>query len=367
MPRPSLRFSILLAVALALGASLAGAAVRPDPRAEDDGIIHACAKLKDGKLRTVPAGTHCFVRERALSWNVQGPQGEPGPQGAQGPQGDPGPQGPAGARGATGAAGPAGPAGPAGADGAPGAQGPAGAAGPQGPAGGPAGPAGPAGPKGDKGDKGDPGASLSSIDDLAGLRCTNNGQTGTVSVGYDTNKIVLTCVAGGGGGGGTTGAALRVNEVMTGNVGAASDEFVEVFNAGTTAVDAGGFKVVYRSASGSSDTTLATVPAGTTIAPGAFYLLGGSAYSGTHAADQSFSTGLAATGGAVGVRDSTGKLLDSVAWGTAANGLGEGAVAAAPAAGSSDIRLPDGHDTDDNATDFGVTTTPTPGTANVHG
>ncbi len=178
---------------------------------------------------------------------------------------------------------------------------------------------------------------------------------------------MLTCVAGGGGGGGTTGAALRVNEVMTGNVGAASDEFVEVFNAGTTAVDAGGFKVVYRSASGSSDTTLATVPAGTTIAPGAFYLLGGSAYAGSHTADQSFSTGLAATGGAVGVRDSTGKLLDSVAWGTAANGLGEGAVAAAPAAGSSDIRLPDGHDTEDNASDFAVTTTPTPGAANVHG
>src|SRR4029078_11939501 len=93
-----------------------------------------------------------------------------------------------------------------------------------------------------------------------------------------TRTLVPPGVAGGGGGGGTTSAALRVNEVMTGNVGAASDEFVEVFNAGTTAVDAGGVKVVYRSASGSSDTTLATIPAGTTIAPGAFYLLGGSAY-----------------------------------------------------------------------------------------
>jgi hypothetical protein len=186
-------------------------------------------------------------------------------------------------------------------------------------------------------------------------------------VAYDAaGKISLTCVAGGGGGGGGTPAALRVNEIMTGNVGAASDEFVEIVNASDTAVDASGFKVVYRSAAGTSDTTLATLPAGTTIAPGAFYLLGGSGYAGSHAADQSFATGLASTGGAIGVRDASGALLDSIAYGTASNGLGEGQPAPAPAAGSSDIRFPDGHDTNDNTADVSVTTTPTPKAANVH-
>ena len=69
---------------------------------------------------------------------------------------------------------------------------------------------------------------------------------------------------------------------------------------------------------------------------------------------------IAATGGSLGVRDgSDGTLLDAVAYGTAANGLGEGQPATAPpttaSPGSSAIRLPDGHDTDNNAADFSVT------------
>ena len=111
---------------------------------------------------------------------------------------------------------------------------------------------------------------------------------------------------------------VRVNEVQTGTASSAADEFVELSNTGGTAADIGGWKVVYRSASGTSDTTLATIPAGTTLAPGGFYLLGGSAYAGAATADQSFSPGLAGTGGGVGIRDASGALVDSVGWGTAA-------------------------------------------------
>ena len=139
-------------------------------------------------------------------------------------------------------------------------------------------------------------------------------------------------------------------------------------NAGTAAADVGGWKVVYRSAAGTTDASLARIPDGTTIAAGAFYLLGGSAYVGTHPADQSFGPALAATGGGVGVRDSTGALVDGVGWGTATNGLVEGTAAAAPPAtaspGSSVVRKPDGHDTDDNAADLSVASTATPGATN---
>ena len=104
------------------------------------------------------------------------------------------------------------------------------------------------------------------------------------------------------------------------------------------------------------------------LAPGGFYLLGGSAYAGTAAADQSFSTGLAGTGGGVGIRDTSGALVDSVGWGTATNALVEGTPASAPPAtaapGSSIARIPDGHDTSANAADFAVTSTATPKGAN---
>ena len=85
-------------------------------------------------------------------------------------------------------------------------------------------------------------------------------------------------------------------------------------------------------------------------------------------ADESFSAGLAATGGAAGLRDATGALVDGVGWGTATNAFVEGSPAPAPPAtsapGSSIVRLPDGHDTNANAADFTISSTATPKAAN---
>jgi hypothetical protein len=159
-----------------------------------------------------------------------------------------------------------------------------------------------------------------------------------------------------------------VNELATGVTGAAADEFVELFNSDTVPVDVGGWKIVYRSSAGTSDTTLVTIPTGTTIAPGGYYLVVGGGYAGAGTADQTFGTGLAATGGAVGIRDATGALVDSVGWGTATNALVETAAAPAPPAtappGSSLGRLPDGKDTNSNVADLAVSSTPTPRSAN---
>ena len=177
--------------------------------------------------------------------------------------------------------------------------------------------------------------------------------------------MTITCVTGGGGGG---SADLKINEFMTGSTGSAADEFVEIVNVGTASADLSGFKLVYRSATGTSDVNLATVPSGTTLAAGAYYLFGGSAYAGSQPPDQTYSTGLASTGGGVALRDSSGAIVDSVGYGTAVNAFVEGAPAPAPPSvappGNSDVRLPDGHDTTDNSTDFTVTTTPTPKASN---
>jgi hypothetical protein len=147
-----------------------------------------------------------------------------------------------------------------------------------------------------------------------------------------------------------------------------ADEFIELANTGTAAADISGWKVVYRSATGTTDVALVTVPAATSLTPGGFYLLGGASYGGAQAPDQSFSPGLASTGGAVGLRDGTGALIDSVGWGTATNALVEGTAAPAPpttaAPGSSIERLPNGHDTNNNAADFTVTASPSPRGAN---
>jgi Lamin Tail Domain/Collagen triple helix repeat (20 copies) len=363
---------LVVAIAAAMLAGVAFATER-SPARRADAVITACVKKK-GQMRLVRNAAACTRRESVVTWNVMGPKGDPGPagpagdrgpSGAVGPPGPAGPVGPVGAQGATGAVGPAGSPGPAG------PQGPAGPAGARGDDGAPgaAGPAGPAGPQGPKGDPG--GGGLTSFGDLEGLACSNGGLGGTIQISFDAaGHATLTCTT-------TTppppppppsSEPVRVNEVQTGTSGAAADEFVELYNPGTADVDIGGWKVVYRSAAGTSDTTLATIPAGATIAAGGFYLLGGSGYAGTATVDQSFSTGLAATGGGVGVRDSTGAPVDSVGWGTATNELVEGSAAPAPPAtatpGSSIVRLPDGHDTDANAADFTITATATPKASN---
>jgi hypothetical protein len=329
---------LLLAGAVALAAAGRG-------RDVSDAVINACRKEGTGALRVVIAPSSCKAGEQALSWNVRGPQGDAGPSGARGASGASGPAGTPGTSGPAGSPGPAGSSGPAGAAGAPGAPGPVG----------PSGPSGPAGPKGDSG------GNLASLEALDGIACSAGGKDGTTDLTYDAaNHAVLTCVVSV-----TSPGQVRINEFSTGVTNAAANEFVELVNSGTSSVDVGGYKLVYRSATGTSDVSLGTIPAGTTIPAGGFYLFGGSAYAGSATADQSFSTGLASTGGGLALRNPDGDVVDSVGYGASTtNAFVETAPAPAPPAtaspGSSDVRLPDGHDTNDNSTDFSVSSSPTP-------
>jgi Lamin Tail Domain len=216
--------------------------------------------------------------------------------------------------------------------------------------------AGPAGPQGE------PGPVLASFEELAGLGCTLGANQGSIEIAYEpaSGEATVRCVVPA-----PPGPPIRINEFSTGVEGALTDEFVELFNPGTEAADLSGYKLVYRSATGTSDVSLVTVADGTMLAPGAFLVFGGSGYSGT--AFQSFSGSLASSGGGVGIRDATGLLLDSVGWGTATNAFVEGTAAAAPIVapppGKSDARHPDGADTNDNGADFSEGDA-TPGAAN---
>jgi Lamin Tail Domain len=227
------------------------------------------------------------------------------------------------------------------------------------------GPAGPAGPQGEQGPRGEPGPGLASFDALAGLPCTIGAATGAITIAYDetTGDAQIRCVLPSG-----APAAVRINEFSTGVEGDLTDEFVELVNAGTEPADLSGYKLVYRSAAGTSDVALATLPDGTVLGPGSFFLFGGAGYAGARPADAGFASSLASPGGGVGLRTPDGQLVDSVGWGTATNALVEGTVApappVAPAPGKSDGRHPDGRDTDDNAADFAVKEAPTPGAAN---
>jgi hypothetical protein len=314
-----MRIVLFGVLALALAGSAAFAA-HATAHKRHGGVINACVHRHTGRVRVVAGPGACRRGEQPLAWNVQGPAGPSGPAGAPGAEGAPGPPGATGAQGPAGAVGARGPTGPA-------------------------------------------GAQVASLDELNGSTCHAPGGTGTLSVAYGSDGAAsITCVTGGG------SVDLRINEFMTGSTGSAQNEFVEIYNGGTSPADLGGYRLVYRSSAGTSDIGLGTIASGTLLAPGGFYLFGGRDYAGPPAADQSFTASLAATGGGLALRDSSGTIVDSLGYGDATNAFVRGQAAPAPPAagapGNSAVRLPDGHDTGDNSVDFTVSASPSPRSSN---
>jgi len=70
--------------------------------------------------------------------------------------------------------------------------------------------------------------------------------------------------------------AIKINEVRFASGGNATDQFIELYNAAPTAVDISGWRLAYTPIQWAG-VTLATIPKATTLAPGAYYLLGLSA------------------------------------------------------------------------------------------
>ena len=156
-----------------------------------------------------------------------------------------------------------------------------------------------------------------------------------------------------------------INEVMVAGSSSPADEFVELYNPCSQSIDLTGWKLVYRSAAGSSDVSLQDLSAFTL--PGYGYLIfAGQGYTGSNPASGTFggSTGsLSGTAGGVAIKNGT-TIVDSIGYGASvSNGFVEGSAATLSAAGKSMARTPNGQDTDNNSADF-VEATPTPGAAN---
>lgn len=164
---------------------------------------------------------------------------------------------------------------------------------------------------------------------------------------------------------------LVINEVQTGTTATGTEEFVELFNPCAAAVTVTAWKLVYRAAGnsnardGADSSTLYSFPTGT-FAAGTYKVIAGSGFKGS--LDGLLASGIAASG-AVGLRDASGALVDSVAFGSVSgNTFAEAAAAPLPptlaSPGGSIERLPNGADTDDNSHDFATASQATPGAAN---
>jgi hypothetical protein len=153
------------------------------------------------------------------------------------------------------------------------------------------------------------------------------------------------------------------------------NEWIELFNAGTSAEDLSGW-TIERATTGSYSVRY-TVPSGTTLAAGDWLVIGEELVAG---ADLSLGTGVtldmgnaSANADVVRIKDASGNVVDTVVYGTPnseghLDDTGAAATSTAPmSSGKAIARDTDGIDTNDCGADFSTATTPTPGAANLTG
>lgn len=155
---------------------------------------------------------------------------------------------------------------------------------------------------------------------------------------------------------------LIFSEIQTGSSSSASQEFVELHNPTSDAIDLSNKKIQYFSAT----TTVFETPSRSVLmhgvlAPGEYYLIASNGYL-TEQADDHFSAGLSQAGGHLRIVDLENNIFDLVGWGTASSPEGE--AAPAPEAGESLQRQTDADgflvDTNINSQDFATNSVPTP-------
>jgi hypothetical protein len=167
---------------------------------------------------------------------------------------------------------------------------------------------------------------------------------------------------------------LLVNEVQTDGAGGASDEFVEIFNAGPCMVSLTGWTIQYSSAAASSPSEIWKGGAPDQISAGGYAVVGGTAFAGSTVIGKlsgGSNGSLAKAGGGVGLlAPLASTATDSVAWATITASTHPfmrpttGPPAPNPPSSQAIARLPNGTNTNSSSVDFKVTTTPTPGKTN---
>jgi hypothetical protein len=120
----------------------------------------------------------------------------------------------------------------------------------------------------------------------------------------------------------------------------ANDEFIELHNTSSSAVDLSGFRVVYRSTAGTNDVNFAEWTTSTIVPAGGYYLIASTGYDGGVTPNFVYNPtvcqcSMSATGGGIAIRNgapNSGVIFDSVGYGSASNAFIETAATAAPPA-----------------------------------
>lgn len=141
---------------------------------------------------------------------------------------------------------------------------------------------------------------------------------------------------------------------ITGGSGKTTEDFVEFYNPGPGEFNLKGHRLVKRTKTGTSDTSLKSWTEDAIIPQGGLYRWANSSYPGNADARTS---GSIADDNAVALRkgaEDTGEIIDAVGWGQAANSLVEGSVFGTNPKVNELLVRKNNQDTDNNAADFEI-------------
>jgi predicted extracellular nuclease len=154
---------------------------------------------------------------------------------------------------------------------------------------------------------------------------------------------------------------LVISEVQIAGSGRVNEDFIEIYNPTSSNVDLDGYRIVKRTASGTSDSSIKSWNSETIIPAHGHYLWANSSWAPSVTPDTTTASTLAANNG-IALRQGpmdTGTIIDSVAWGTATNAFVETSpFPTNPGANESLERV--GDDTNNNSVDFVLQTNPNP-------
>jgi DNA/RNA endonuclease G (NUC1) len=160
---------------------------------------------------------------------------------------------------------------------------------------------------------------------------------------------------------------LVISQFQAGGAANFNDEFVEIHNTSSSGIDLNGYRVVYRSASGTNDVgPFAQWSTSTIIPAGGYYLIATTSYDGTSTPNITYdpaacACSMGANAGGLAIKNASDAIIDSAGWGTATNAFVEGTVTSAPGNDNSKARKQSGcQDTDNNANDFETLTPSAP-------
>ncbi|MDO8464228.1 MAG: lamin tail domain-containing protein, partial [Gallionella sp.] len=199
------------------------------------------------------------------------------------------------------------------------------------------------------------------------------------------NMVKVVYYGGGGGGGAVTAVVVETNNNLntqpskilisevqiTGGTGKTDNDFIELYNSNDSRVNLKGYRLVKRTKTGTTDTSIKSWTDNAYIEAKSFYLWANSEYTDISVAPDITTSGSLANDNGVALRfgaEDTGTIIDSAAWGAAENSfIGTGVFSQNPGVGQGIQRIRSTSsgqeifiDTDNNAADFEIQNCPSP-------